>query len=148
MYFVSCTIWEFGGSNGVQNTPTWCGNHFHTRPTQFRELYFLVFWGYGLMVTTTVACFFAKTNLLRCPQSKPLCGTDPERHFDPGRCPECPEIYFMDPIHEENHQHISRPILNSGDLATLSYPYITHPSPNRYPRKVRGDFCMHFEWTL
>ena len=29
----SCTIWELGGSSGVQNTPMGSGNDFHTRAT-------------------------------------------------------------------------------------------------------------------
>ena len=30
-----CIIWQLGGSNSVQNTPTGCGNDFHTRQAQF-----------------------------------------------------------------------------------------------------------------
>ena len=31
-------IWQLGGPGSVQNTPTRCGNNFHTRQTQFQEI--------------------------------------------------------------------------------------------------------------
>ena len=46
-----CIIWQLGCPRSVQNTPTGCGNHFHTMQTSFREL---VFFG---VVTVTLANF-------------------------------------------------------------------------------------------
>ncbi len=38
---IFCIIWELGGPSGVQNTPTGCGNDFHTREINFQKIIFV-----------------------------------------------------------------------------------------------------------
>ena len=43
--YMFCRIWPRGGRECAQNDATGCGNIFHTRQTQFWELYFSTFFG-------------------------------------------------------------------------------------------------------